>query len=179
MMDDLAQIIKRIKMRYQINHDNRTVTVACIGCKKMLTLKIPDDTRSTTGSAKCGVCSTITKVEFNIRKFYRKDIDIYGHCYINGKKYSVNITDISIGGAGCKFYAKDKINIGDIIRLSYRLPDKQLTEVEEDVKVVRIIKNATDVTIGCECVELIPYSTVYKRKGFFVRENTILLEVEE
>lgn len=167
--DPLIPIMKRKHL-----DQNRKILFECNDCASLLRATIPDDFNQTKVKITCH-CGYKNLVHLNLRKHPRKDVNISGLLIDGTKQYFITIYDMSLYGIRCKFYKKN-IKVGDILKIKYTLPDKQLTEIEEDIKVMHIITSGAFTECGCQVINADrhqEFSLNKKRKGFYILETDI------
>jgi c-di-GMP-binding flagellar brake protein YcgR len=111
-------------------------------------------------------CGHVYSVLLERRKYFRKQTNLAGDCYFGTKKNRTPITVKDISRVGLKFELErnEKLNIGDVVSVEFRLDDRHSSKIKKDVRVRKI----SGQIIGGEFVNLDPTSSADKALGFYL-----------
>ncbi len=148
-------IFLKMSMPSRLSSDNKFTFVCVCGLTKEL--EIPSRRTKVKVTCRCGEKTSVT---LDGRKTYRKSTLI--SALFNGAK--VTIEDVSENGYRMTCSRPLMIKKKHLYSLQYTLPDKQRTEVNELVEVVR--KKGKEYGLRAEEK---PYSKSQRAKGFWLR----------
>jgi len=110
---------------------------------------------------KCS-CEAVFSVTFEKRRFYRKEVNLYGTYSMHGMdEEEVFIKDISRGGLGFMIN-RGTVEKGDTLSVEFVLDDKARSTISENV----IVRSVRDGFIGVEFVN--PCERTKKVLGFYL-----------
>jgi len=141
---------------------NNTATIVCDSCGKWKTVNVASYVNlNKPVKIRCS-CKAVFSVSFEKRKFYRKQVDLYGTYSMQDKvDVPIFIKDISFGGFGFKIN-RGTVENGDTLSVEFVLDDKARSKISEDV----IVRNVKDRFIGVEFVS--PSEHTKKVLGFYL-----------
>lgn len=128
-----------------VDYSNQ-IKIICPKCgleKKINVFKFKDTHKRLKAKCKCGEVFRFT-LEF--RKYYRKNVRLYGECYVRKKdeKGEILIKDISMTGINFTTLKPQNFFKNDIVKLKFTLDDEFRTEIDAPVK----IKWISDHNVG-------------------------------
>ncbi|MBF0517717.1 MAG: PilZ domain-containing protein [Nitrospirae bacterium] len=141
----------------------------CPYCRANCTI-IKDSTPEENFTAPCTACGQPICVRINMRKFYRKSVNIEASYLIKGVNRPPRkgtILDISTGGLRFKCYKSIHEKIGNLLSLSFVLPPRNEI-IKVNGEITRIMEETnTTVTLGLRFKGLGEYEEM--QVGFFLQ----------
>lgn len=148
--------------------NSNQATFICPKCEKTKTVDVTkyaqmDQTVKVKSKCTCGH-TWISVLEK--RKQYRKGVDLVGvYIYIvNGKEVdrgNMTIIDLSAGGVKLRLKVARDFNLGDLLKIEFRLDDNKNTQMTKTV----VIRNISGEYIGAAFRDTDPYDPVL---GFYL-----------
>jgi|GEM_PF-6356038 len=153
-----------MKKQFVNNQDSFTAICGYCGTSK----RVPITERVLCMDVCCITCGQITPVQLCYRKHFRKQTDIEGVLIYNTHHWPIKITNMSIRGYQLVFPKPHMPNIGngDICVLKYQLPNKNKTQISEEVEIKTC--DHKNGLCGVLVIDLQPYSKIQKAKGFWL-----------
>ena len=141
---------------------NNEATIVCHSCGKWKQANVArylNQNKPVKIKCSCGAAFSVT---FEIRQFYRKEVNLYGTCSMHGMgKEQIFVKDISRGGLGFMI-DRGTVEKGDTLTVEFVLDDNARSTISEDV----IVRTVKDRFIGAEFVNLCEHAK--KVLGFYL-----------
>ena len=117
------------------------VTIVCPKCgleKNKIVFKFKDTHKKLKAKCKCG---EVFRFILDFRKYYRKNVQLTGECFVQGKdeKGEILIKDISMTGINFATLKPHNFSKGDLVELKITLDTPIRMEVHTLVKILWII----------------------------------------
>lgn len=133
-----------MRERVFINSEN-TATFICPSCKASRNVdvsKVMGSKKAININCKCK-CGNTFKTTLERRRYYRKDINFTGTCYlgVENLKVSVIITDISRSGLKIKLNAPHNFKPGDELLVEFNLDDQEQSLISKKIVVRSVSGN--------------------------------------
>jgi len=145
-------------------NQNGIAALKCPACEVTRTIKVQDfkgDKHIV--KVRCN-CRNVFTVKLEFRKNYRKETKLTGDYFgvsKEGMRGKLLILNVSRGGIGAQVIGMNSNKVGDELRVSFTLNDRQNSLIEKRV-VVRLVKQNY---IGCEFLDA---SSHDKALGFYL-----------
>jgi hypothetical protein len=138
-----------MRERIYINSENMA-TIICPVCKKSRNTDVSSllaSKKAININCKCK-CGHTFGVTLERRKFYRKEINFNGKCYLGNDDLKINviITDISRSGLQFKLNAEHTFQIGDELLIEFNIDDAEKSLISKKI----IVKSVTGLKVGAE-----------------------------
>jgi hypothetical protein len=152
-------------------NDNEKGILICEKCGKTRVANLSDFKNiGKPLKVKC-TCGHLFFVSIEIRKFYRKSIQLNGE-YIRIsnnaaerlEKGAMTVEDLSRTGLGFRTKAPHNIRVADILRVRFTLDDTKCSEVNKSA----IVKRVTDYFVGAEFVDFDTFNETNRTLGFYL-----------
>jgi hypothetical protein len=133
-----------------VGHTNKA-TIICPKCgfkKNKIVFKFKDTHKRLKAKCKCG---EVFRFTLDFRKYYRKNVQLTGKYYVQGKdeKEAILIEDISKTGINFTTLKPHNLSKDDLIELKFALDNTMRMEVRTRVKILWII----DRTVGAQFID--------------------------
>jgi len=159
MLDTLNQnleplLIEKIEddiLRVVLN-DQKEGMFLCPTCKKCMIKDLSKVANEKAIRIKCKCkCGHVFRAIIERRKNFRKSVELVGACLYsdeNGqaKRQLIKIHDVSMTGLQVSVNSLPEFKVGDSILVDFRLDDRERTEIQENVTVLRIQSKMVGLT---------------------------------
>jgi hypothetical protein len=136
-----------MKQTVFVNSENKAI-FTCPNCTKAKTVNISNLVNEKKElRVKC-TCGHVYPVVLERRKFYRKKTSLPGIFMLeqNRKEYSMTVTNISRFGLEFNSSESEKLKVGDLVGVEFRLDDKSRSLIRKKI----IIRKIEEKIIGAE-----------------------------
>jgi hypothetical protein len=151
-----------MKQTVFVNSENKAI-FTCPNCTKAKTVNISNLVNEKKElRVKC-TCGHVYPVVLERRKFYRKKTSLPGIFMLeqNRKEYSMTVTNISRFGLEFNSSESEKLKVGDLVGLEFRLDDKSRSLIKKKGTIRRI----EGMNIGIEFSYIDEYDKIL---GFYL-----------
>src|SRR5215470_8293885 len=121
-------------------NENRQGVVTCVHCDVKRAINMSNYTDHYLGKkslkVKCSSCNKIFHIKFDLRKYYRINVNFSGKiCYFQSEEYINDVAVISLSLGGIGFIINDDldIKITDKYRIKFQLDDEYSSVVCEEI----------------------------------------------